>query len=363
MSDEEFSIDTTQERRPIVIEETVSFVDAELNNEARFLHQKLQNITQDGIAFGQQIATIGDRLWHRGIDSDEPGLKGDIDFFNVSGEQPAIVGFELEGIGVENYDSFTFDRLRRLIINTHNAGAIITISWHATNIVSGGDSFSLEPAVSQMLENGSHRDVFIRNLWRVSNFLNSLIDSDGNSIPVLFRPWHEMNGDFFFWGEGFRTTEEYKELFQDTVRFLSENFNVHNVLYVYSPNQVSDESEYLKNYPGDAYVDLLGIDVYDFNDGQYLEIANTNLEIVEEIAREKSKLYAFTETGLDRVESDDWFIERFYKLIRSKGITYALVWRNTSEDHFFIPYVGHPAEFDFKEFTEKDLMLFQEDIP
>ncbi|MGY6649587.1 glycoside hydrolase family 26 protein [Wenyingzhuangia sp. IMCC45574] len=361
-SDDNYSVNYDQERVPIEITENINYADANIGEEAKGLYSKLQEITLNGIAIGQQTANLGDRFRHKRLDPNTPGLKGDVDFKNVVGDEPAVVGYELEGIGYDYYNSYSFDLIRELLIASYEKGSVITISWHAINPLTHGDSFDTTEVVSMMLEEGIYREKFVRNLGRIANFFKSLKDKEGNMIPVLFRPWHEMNGDFFFWGEGKRSAEEFKQLYRETVTILSKELNVHNVLYVYSPNQVSNRAEYLRNYPGDDYVDLLGIDVYDFNNGQYLKKALTNLEIVEAIAREKNKLYAFTETGMDRLSKSDWWTSRFYKVIKSKSIAYALVWRNTSEDHFYVPYVGHPAEVDFKRFTENDLILLLEDI-
>ena len=171
-----------------------------------------------------------------------------------------------------------------------------------------------------------------------------------------------MNGDFFYWGEGLRTREEYQQLFRDTVTILSEDFNVHNLLYVYSPNWVSNSSEYLRNYPGDAYVDMLGVDVYDFENGQFLQSALRNLQIVEDIAWDKDMLFALTETGLENLPQNDWWTESLYKAIRSSSITYAMIWRNGTSTHFYGPFLGHPSEDDFKAFIAKKDILLGSDI-
>lgn len=174
-----------------------------------------------------------------------------------------------------------------------------------------------------------------------------------------------MNGNFFYWGgEGHRSTEGYKQLFRDTIDILSNTYNVHNLLYIYSPNTVSSTAEYLKNYPGDSYVDLLGIDVYDHKSNNFVNDAIKNLDIVESIAKEKRMLFALTETGLENVTETDWWTQQLYKGIKGSSITYALIWRNATPDHFFAPpYLGHPpSERDFKAFVAEETILLHDDI-
>ncbi len=131
---------------------------------------------------------------------------------------------------------------------------------------------------------------------------------------------------------------------------------------MYSPNFVSSSSEYLKNYPGDDYVDMLGIDVYDFKNGRFLQTALNNLKITEKIATEKNMLFALTETGLENVTQNNWWTNSLYKAIRSSSITYAMVWRNDTPSFFHTPFLGHSSVENFREFLDKDLMLLSEDI-
>lgn len=350
--------DPNETRTPQELNNNVLFANPNLVQEAKDLHLKLQLITQKGIAFGQQEA-IGGGVNFFDFNSLES------DFSRVAGDWPAVVGFDLERIELENPlipNPNVQDFRKSLITKAYKNGSIISLSWHAANPVTKQNSFDTTRAVNEMLEGGSLRPTFLLYLERIAFFLNSLKDENGNPIPVLFRPWHEMNGNFFFWGEGLRSTEAYKQLYRDTVSILSNTYNVHNVLYIYSPNVVRNASEYLKNYPGDAYVDILGIDIYDHKNNNFVNDVIRNLDIVETIAKEKHMLFAFTETGLENVTEPDWWTQQLYKGIKSSSITYALIWRNATKNHFYAPFEGHPAEDDFKTFVSKDIILLHEDI-
>lgn len=94
-----------------------------------------------------------------------------------------------------------------------------------------------------------------------------LSDLQRRGLPVLLRPFHEMNGDWFWWSYGDSgriTKEEYTTLWTYTFTYLT-NRNIHNVLWVYSPNAsmwengVKDTDYY---YPGARYVDLVALDYY-----------------------------------------------------------------------------------------------------
>ncbi|WP_299014806.1 glycosyl hydrolase [uncultured Polaribacter sp.] len=354
------------ERIPPVFNVPTNFADPNLNQQAKDLYKRLINSTQKGIAFGQQQPF--------GTGNNFPVTNQlENDFFEVVGDYPAIAGFDLELIGLQpDTDSnvaFLLDefinQFTAAIKKAHENGSIITISWHHVNPRGFGtpNDGSFNNVVKGFLEGGEFRELYIRRLARAARLLNNLVDANGNSIPVLFRPWHEMNGDFFFWGEGFRTTQEYIQLWQDTIQILSEDFNVHNLLYVYAPNFVGSRAEYLKNYPGDQFVDILGIDVYDFRNRRFLTTAIRNLEIVENISIEKNKLFALTETGLTNVVQHNWFTESLYKAIRASSISYVMIWRNDMTTFFHAPFLGHPAAQNFTEFLDKEEILLSSDIP
>ncbi|AXT54288.1 hypothetical protein D1815_00485 [Aquimarina sp. AD1] len=351
-TDDQILYDPNAERNPPVIAHNGIFADADLCQEAKDLYTRLISSTQKGIAFGRQEA------FGTGNNFPMPD-KLDNDFFEVANDHPAIAGFDLELISLQNtlvIDNF-IEKFTNAVVEAHENGSIITMSWHAVNPshIQGFDR--RDTVVQDMLEGGEFRDLFLESLRKAATLFKNLKDSEGKPIPVLFRPWHEMNGDFFYWGEGFRTTQEYIQLFRDTVTILSEDLNVHNLIYIYSPNWVSDASEYMRNYPGDAYVDMFGVDVYDFMNGRFLQNSLNNLQIVESIATDKNRLFALTETGLTNITQDTWWTESLYKAIRSSSISYAMVWRNDTPSFFHVPFLTHPSVNNFRDFVEKETIL------
>ena len=60
-------------------------------------------------------------------------------------------------------------------------------------------------------------------------------DAEGDLIPIIFRPWHENAGSWFWWGAAFGSPGEYKELFRYTVEYLRDVKGVSNFLYAFGP--------------------------------------------------------------------------------------------------------------------------------
>jgi mannan endo-1,4-beta-mannosidase len=336
-------------------------VDKKATASAILLSKKLQAISKQGFAVGHQDASSYGIGWKH---KDHPE-KFDSDVHRVLGDFPAVFGFDIGGIeldSTDNLDSVPFDNMRKLIIDAHAKGGIITISWHLDNPVSGGDSWDKTPAVAQCLKGGAERVKY--ELWvkRVANFLNAL-EYKGEKIPVIFRPFHEMNGAWFWWGDPNCTSMDYISLWQDTVEQLRDVHQVHHLLYAYSPNKLNPGDEYLKYYPGDDFVDIFGVDIYDRNDAaDYIKSVKQDVVLMKSIADKKNKLYAFTETGLEKIPTEKWFTEVLYPAIENSGISWVLMWRNHRTSHHYMPFKGHPSEKDFKNFKDLPKTLFLNDI-
>lgn len=128
---------------------------------------------------------------------------------------------------------------------------------------------------------------------------------ENDSITILFRPLHENTGSWFWWGAAFCDETAYINLFRYTVDYLKETKGVHNLLYVYGPgSEAENVEEYAARYPGDAYVDMIGYDLYHSlptqdNEESYLANIKKQNTILREFAAEHHKLYAITETGVE----------------------------------------------------------------
>src|SRR5690606_961618 len=148
---------------------------------------------------------------------------------------------------------------------------------------------------------------------------------------------------------------------------------VHNLLYAYSTDVFASEDVYLRHYPGDEYVDLLGFDDYQaVRSDEAAADLTRRLRLVVEMAEARGKLAALTETGLETVPDDDFWTNRLLRAITAdpaaRRIAYVLVWRNANAatdrpDHYYAPYAGHPSAPDFLRFKEDPFVLFEDELP
>lgn len=329
------------------------------------LYAGLNRMVGNKTMFGHQDDTAYGVEWEE--------TPGGSDVRAVCGDYPAVYGWEIGGIEhrrSENLDKVNFKQMKRLIREAYDRGGINTISWHADNLVTGGNTWDLTGGnvVATLLPGGEHHAEFCRWLDRVAEFLASLKGSDGESIPVIFRPLHEHTGSWFWWGRDFCSVDEYVALWRQIVTYLRDVKGLKIVIYCYSPDRVRTEAEYLERYPGGEYVDLLGLDLYHFKGeeglDEYRTCADRSLNVLQRVACREGKPFAFTETGLESITMDNWFSEVLYPLVAKYKPAYVLVWRNSSriENHFYAPYPGHASAADFVKFKEKPSILFNGDL-
>jgi mannan endo-1,4-beta-mannosidase len=187
---------------------------------------------------------------------------------------------------------------------------------------------------------------------------------------MLFRPFHEFDGGWFWWGKPHCSREDFIEVWQFTVSYLRDSLGVHNFIYAFSPdNKFTTEEEFLERYPGDKWVDMVGMDNYgDFGrDGKYnLEAGVKKLKIVSDYAQKAKKLAAFTETGLESIPNMNWWTDTLLKALKTEKmkLSYVLVWRNDSRSptHYYAPYPGQVSVPDFLKFYNDPYTLFEKDL-
>lgn len=341
--------------------------DSKATAETKALYKNMKKLSDGHTLFGHQHATEYGHGWS--------GEEGRSDVKSVCGSFPAVIGVDFSGLSGRPGEAIekTKAELRKTIVDTYNRGGVTTVSWHFSNPVSGGgfywqDSVSL-PGVKYIIPGGEAHDKYKSILKDVADLANSLKGADGKLAPVIFRPFHEFDGGWFWWGKPHCTREEFISLWKFTVTYLRDSLGVHNFLYAFSPdNKFNSEEEFLERYPGDEWVDMVGMDNYgDMGRDRYnLETASRKLRILSDYAIKKGKLAAFTETGLESIPNPAWWTETLLKVMRKDNmqLSYVLVWRNDthSPTHYYAPFPGHSCVPDFKKFYDDPYTLFEVDL-
>lgn len=333
--------------------------------ETQHLLNNLITLPEKGFMFGHQDSPMYGIGWNG--DADRSDVK------SVAGDYPAVMGFDLSKIEIvkaDNIDGVPFGRMREEIIKQYNRGGVITISWHMNNPLTDGDTWDVKTpgVVKAVLNDPEIHAKFMDWLKKGTDFLKTLKTANGTKIPIIFRPYHEHTGSWFWWGQNNCTTEEYVQLWRMTHDFFAKE-GLNNLLWACSPDFQGKGESFLERYPGDDYVDVLGFDTYHFipDNGteKYINVMNATLTQLTKLGKEKNKPIAVTETGLEGLPIADWWTNILYPVLDKYPVSYVLVWRNAHDkvNHFYAPYPGQKSAEDFVKFYNLPKTLFCKDIP
>ncbi len=225
---------------------------------------------------------------------------------SCSGETPAIWG--------QDMNSWYRSRTDQNWINTwntniqgfktaHKRGQILQVNWHwqmpssKVNGVYTRDAWGKDASGNvQMMTTQQWNDIvtpgtdlyntMIEDIdYHVVNFLKKIVDDKGKPIPIIFRPLHEIDGGWFWWtctSDPTKTAKLFKILQDRIINY----HKVHNLIWVFNPGvvcnggswppyQTSELPRRKAFYPGDAYCDITGIDLYDFDPVERGTYSNT----------------------------------------------------------------------------------------
>ena len=154
----------------------------------------------------------------------------------------------------------------------HAAGNIITLMWHACRPVDE-EPCTWKGSVQNEMYEDEWQDLTTPGTRSYQNWANQVDEIAGflkqlenANIPVLWRPYHEMNGEWFWWGQ--KPGENgYQKLWKMMYERLTNYHQLNNLLWVWNANATlpRDKMEYELYYPGNEYVDILATDIYGGN--------------------------------------------------------------------------------------------------
>jgi mannan endo-1,4-beta-mannosidase len=194
--------------------------------------------------------------------------------YDLTGKFPAIFGSDFGFAGGDDKDSVLgrpgmIEEAKRQYRN----GAVIALCWHEVR-PTDDEPVTFRDSVQGRLTDFEWNELLtpgtdLRKRWEeqvdvVAGYLKQLQDA---GVPVLFRPYHEMNGNWFWWGG--RPGEKgsaalYRQLFD---RFVHVH-HLNNLIWVWNSDRPSGSAGKIADfYPGAQYVDVVTIDIY----GEFLQ--------------------------------------------------------------------------------------------
>ena len=172
----------------------------------------------------------------------------------TTGQWPAMVG-----VDYADFDRGGIDTAgpNRTALAYWRAGGLVTVSAHLANPANpqGGGLRDNGVDLAALLRPGTdtHRR-WLRQLDEIAAGLQELKDA---GVVVLWRPFHEMNGAWFWWGK--KDPAVFVRVWRQMFDYFTREKHLDNLLWVYSPNHGGNAGAY---YPGDDCVDVVGLDAY-----------------------------------------------------------------------------------------------------
>jgi mannan endo-1,4-beta-mannosidase len=240
----------------LTVDPSIHPVTPNASPEAVALLQFLYSISGKAILAGQHCVPLGGSTRLAGV-------------YKVTGRYPAVFGQDFGFSEPGTWDGINFrqqivdDAIRR-----HDEGFVIVLMWHAVRPIED-EPVTFEASVQGKLTDREWRDLLtpgtdIHERWesQVDVIAWHLAQLKNAGVPVIWRPYHEMNGGWFWWGKksgdsGYK--QLYRMLFDRLVRF----HGLDNLLWVYGANELGPTVDpYDAEYPGSDVVDILATDVY-----------------------------------------------------------------------------------------------------
>lgn len=339
------------------------------------LRKKLNDISlsvgknKQSVLLGQQNAYLEGQKRRLNDSNIKEKLQSDMN--DAVGVQPAVVGYDF----IEFYNG-NIKLITQQMREVHKRGGVVTLSWHTPTVVRDfiGNNSAHDisaPVVKHILPGGKNHKEFLAQLDLLASFLLSVKD-----VPIIFRPWHEHNFSWFWWGNLNCTETEFIGLWRFTVQYLMKK-GVHNLLYAYSPISLGN---YFDRYPGDQYVDVFGLDhffkgylidnlIYSFSS----PLSDWRKSVLElsQAASDHNKIPAITEFGLQGCFYKNYWTDFVLWPLEKgsmealagpgraprKAPAYFVLWRNNpdSRGNYYGPIPGHKNNENFKLMMSKKI--------
>ena len=159
-----------------------------------------------------------------------------------------------------------FAGVNKRAIDWYNKGGIVTICWHCSSALDKGydeckaDELTDSQWEAILTDGTSENRAFIRAMDKAGN---ALLQLQSQGVPVLWRPFHEFDGAWFWWGKG--GSDRFKRLWKMMYNHFTYDLGLNNLIWVlgYSHNGTDYGTDLSSWYPGNRYCDIAGADSYE----------------------------------------------------------------------------------------------------
>ena len=211
---------------------------------------------------------------------------------NNGGKFPAILGLDMGYYSQTGVDHDIPIKTTEQAITCWEKGGIVTICWHwlaPEKYITGTWYSAFRPEEVKMnltaIMNGKDEEGLALLRKDIDNIARQLLIMQEAGVPILWRPLHEASGGWFWWGaEG---PETYIKLYQYLHHTLTEEYGLNNLIWVWN-GQSPDW------YPGDDYVDIVGVDIYA---GEHVYTSQIDAFLTTHASAPTNKMVVLSENG------------------------------------------------------------------
>lgn len=179
------------------------------------------------------------------------GPRQELDYIEkVTGKLPAILGLDY----IEPKDQ---QAVNDRATAWHRSGGIVTLCWHwgAPDIGTGYENAKKDFDIGKALTPGTPQyTAMTRQMAEVGDLLTELRD---RHVPVLWRPFHEFSGTWFWWGK--HGPDAFTALWRLMYDYYTRSRGLNNLIWVLGWAGQNVDRSY---YPGREFVDVAGADIY-----------------------------------------------------------------------------------------------------
>ncbi len=228
-----------------------------------------------------------------------------------TGKLPAIRGLD--------YMSDDFEGVNRRSLQWWQEGGLVTICWHTGADFSGEWKDCMETAVPDwdavFTQGTAEHEALLAGMDKAGMALRELQEQ---GVTVLWRPFHEFDGKWFWWGKG--GPENFVKLWRMMYRHFTDDLGLNNLIWVLGYSHLY--RDYDGWYPGDGYVDVIGSDSYEGG------VQNKLYQALTQITQ--TKPFAFHECGTNPTAGElattpwAWFMTWHTSFITEENIPQAL---------------------------------------
>lgn len=323
-------------------------------------------------------------------------------------KSPGIYGIDaayIVGDFFKSHDSHDLDRLeksrrevRQHMQDIYSRGGIVTIHYHMNNPIDGSkydagpkelwqivSRYACEqnPLLKSMPRCGDAHITYRKKMGRLVSFLKS-VTVDGIPVPVIFRPFHENNGDWFWWSPSETNKDAYhaaiQTVWQWTVNFVHNTEDHHAMLWAYAPAGGRDGGLTTANYfdlaPTLSQIDVLGYDRYGDFAGEAAD-GIREVRAVVELAERYGKIAAVTEIGHNYQGKRNMWPQHVWSkhtlgALKDDPVATRVAWMlmwlnyphaNSCEGQYFGPHANHDNAIDFRTVCAREDIILEGDAP